>query len=143
VAGVKVPDIGKYIDRIEDKIRNGRQIDAAADAMADSLRQATGRYLGGLSMSGTGRAVSVEAGPSSGHSITVRSGGAYGLADSGRRRAVPAVAAPGRALQTPWGPRQRVRGSTWAGFNITERHAAEAFSAGIAAYMNELDWFDG
>lgn len=145
MAGVKVPDIGKYIDRIEDRIRSGRHIDAAADAMADALSKAAARYIGGdLRMSGVrgGGSARIEPGATSGLSISVRSGGVYGLADSGRRRAVAAEAAPGSALATPFGPRRRVKGSTWGGFHITERHAREAFAEGIGAYMDALDWWD-
>ena len=57
------------------------------------------------------------------------SGGAYTLADKGRRRAVPAKA-EGRPLRTPWGPRMSVRGSTTAGHNITATAGPKALDEG-------------
>lgn len=136
-------DLTRHIDRIENEVRSGRQIDAAARAMADSLRDATARYLGGdLTMSGTGESATVEVGDQSATRLSVRTGGVYGLADGGRRRAVEAEAETGKALATPWGPKQRVKGSTWAGFGITAAHGREALRDGIAAYMDNLEFGD-
>lgn len=136
-------DLTRHIDRIEQQIRGGRQIDAAATAMADSLREATARYLGGgLSMSGAGSA-SIDVGDRTSSRLSVRSGGVYGLADGGRRRAVAAEAEQGSALSTPWGPRQSVKGSTWAGFDITGRHGRDAIRAAIAAYIDNLEFGNG
>jgi hypothetical protein len=108
--------------------------------MAEALREAAAGYLGGdLTMSGAGTA-SIEVGDRARSRLSVRSGGVYGLADTGRRRAVEAVAETGTALATPWGPRQRVAGSTWGGFGITAAHGRDAIRAGIQAYLDALEF---
>jgi hypothetical protein len=137
-----VPDLTRYIDRIEERVRQGPHIDSAVAAMTESLANAARAHLGGdLTMSGTGQEAIIEPGRADGHQLTVRTGGVYALADTGRRRAVDAEAAPGEALATPFGPRRRVRGSTWPGFGITERHGRDALQEGIRAFMRDLQWF--
>jgi hypothetical protein len=108
--------------------------------MAEALRAATAGYLGGdLTMSRAGSAT-IEVGDRSSSRLSVRSGGVYGLADGGRRRVVDAEVATGTALNTPWGPKQRVKGSTWGGFGITAAHGRDAIRAGIEAYMANLEF---
>lgn len=106
----------------------------AAEAMGDALVAAAGRYLGGdATMSGTGRTVTVETDGAAG-TATVTPGGAWGLADGGRRVVRPARRPRGkRGLATPWGPRASVKGSTWPGFGIGAAAQTEVADAGRQA----------
>jgi hypothetical protein len=103
--------------------------------MAKAMRAATARAIGGdLRMSGSDAgAARIEPSTSAGEASVEMSGATYALADKGRRRSRPARARRGHALATPWGPRVSVRGSTWAGFDITDRTARKAITAGVKA----------
>ena len=107
--------------------------------MTDVLRSGAARHLGGdLTMSGVAVAVTIEPTSRSGEAA-VAVGGAYGLADGGRRRSPRRIR--GRpALRTPWGPRASVRGSTSPGFAITTSYADDAFAAGRVAALDQVAW---
>lgn len=112
---------------------------AAADAMGEALLDVAARALGGdVTMSGTGRAVTVE--PQSTDGVaTVRAGGAYGLADAGRHRERRATRRGRRGgLATPWGPRASVAGSTWAGLRIGDRAGRDVYDAGRQAIRDAV-----
>jgi len=110
----------------------------AAQAMADALLALAAGYLGGdATMSGTGRAVTVEPSSADG-SATIRAGGAWGLADGGRRVVRPARRSGNRGgLRTPWGPRASVKGSTSAGLGISDR-SSEVLDAGKQAIRDAV-----
>lgn len=138
--------LAQTVEDVAERATSAATTRAAARAMADELRDVTERYLGGdLTMSGAKPRASARIEPqSSKGSASVETGGAYGLADLGRRRAVPARGKRkrgkrGRALRTPWGPRVSVDGSTWAGFDITERAARDVFKAGTDAVTEALE----
>jgi hypothetical protein len=129
--------VSALVERIEELSKAATSTtttSAAAQAMADALADVTARYVRGTI---GGRAVVITPDSSKGEA-QVLTGGGYGLADGGRHRAVPARAARGHALRTPWGPRAAVNGSTWAGFQITERAAGDVFDAGIEAVMTQV-----
>ena len=115
----------------------------AGDAAVKVMRQATAAVIGGdLTMSGLkrGGAARIEAKPGRNRVTIELSGGAYTLADKGRRRAVAATARPGSALATPFGPRMAVRGSTTAGAHITDRAGPKALDEAADAIVDDLDW---
>ena len=114
----------------------------AADAAVKAMRDATARVLGGdLSMSGLrGSSARIES-KGTGRNVVVvtMSGGAYTLADKGRRRAVPAKAR-GRPLSTPYGPRMSVRGSTTRGADITGKAGPKALETAAEQIVRDLEW---
>ena len=114
----------------------------AADAAVKVMRDATARVIGGdLAMSGLrgGRARIESKGTGRNVVVVTMSGGAYTLADKGRRRAVPAKA-KGRPLSTPWGPRMSVRGSTTRGHDITGRTGPKALDKAADQIVDDLEW---
>lgn len=132
-------DLTRRLDRLVRRVENQVHT-AAADAMAEAFRDGVARKLGGdLTFSGGAGTVRVKGEAERGR-ITVNVGGAYGLADQGRRRAVQARAGKGRALATPFGPRRSVRGSVWRGFGITRQYGRRAIGAGVDALMDDVDW---
>jgi hypothetical protein len=133
-----VPTFSELKRELTDRVTSTTTTNAAATAMADTLRDVAAGYLGGdLAMSGTGRAVTITARASEGQA-TIEMGGAWGLADGGRHRAVRAVARRRSAIRTPWGPRAAVRGSTWAGFDLTDRAKTDVFEAGKTAWREAV-----
>ena len=112
------------------------------DAAVKVMRQATAAVIGGdLAMSGLkGGPARIEAKPGRNRVVVEMSGGAYTLADKGRRRAVPAKARPGSALATPFGPRLSVRGSTTAGAHITDRAGPKALDEAAERIVDDLEW---
>ena len=133
-------NLSKYVKELEQKIEDPKLLKAGAEAMAESMRKATARYIGGdLRMHNfRGGPPTFKTENAKGLATLEIGGGTYALADKGRRQAKRAFAR-GRALDTPWGPKASVKGSTWGGFNITERHSAEALDDGIRAIIFELD----
>lgn len=134
-------NLTRYLKELEDQIEDPRLLKVAAEAMAESMRKATARYIGGdLRMSNfRGDAPTFKTETKTGAATVEIGGGTYALADTGRRQAKRAYPRRRRALSTPWGPRASVRGSTWGGFHITERHAPDALDDGIRAIVFELD----
>lgn len=95
---------------------------AAAIAMADSLLNATNRYLGGNStFSGGAGTVTVSPSSDAGRAV-VKTNEVYALANTGRHQAAG------------------VRGGSWRGFGITASHAADAFVAGRETFLVTADW---
>lgn len=120
---------------------------AAVKAMDKAMRDATASYIGAdLRMSGfKGGPAQFKGEAKSGSATLTMSGGTYALADKGRRRKRKRLwPKPGRrrgrrsALDTPGGWRRWSTGSTWPGFNITERHGPDALDAGIEAARAEI-----
>ena len=134
-------DLSRYVKELGEVVKDRGVLEAAAEAMAEEMKTATARYIGGdLRMSNfRGAAVEFRTETRSGEVTVEIAGGTYGLADKGRRQARRAWARRGSALATPWGPRASVRGSTTTGFNITDKHSDDAFDAGIRAVVAELD----
>ena len=114
---------------------------AAGAAMLEAHTKATARYIGAdLRMHNfRGGPVDFEARVTRARAEVTLSGGTYALADKGRRQARRSRArgrmANGRrnVVRTPYGPRVSAKGSTTAGFHITERHGGESVDAGIEA----------
>lgn len=133
-------NLSKYVEELAERIEDPALLKAGAEAMAESMKRATARYLGSdLRMHNfRGPAPTFKTENAKGEATLEIGGGTYALADGGRRQAKRAYAR-GRALSTPWGPRASVKGSTWGGFHITERHAPEALDDGIRAITFELD----
>jgi hypothetical protein len=141
-------DLVRTIELLGREVEGTRPAIAAADAMHDSMMDATERYLGAdLHMSNfTGGPVvfKVEAVPK--RATLTLSGGTYALADKGRRKAPRKLYAQPRrrkgqrraALDTPRGYRRSARGSRWRGFRITDRHAQDALDAGVVAAIAEI-----
>lgn len=126
--------LDKLVRRVDQQVHT-----AAADAMAEAFRDSTARAMGGdLSFSGGAGTVRIDGDAHRGR-VVVTVGGAFRLADQGRRRVVPATA-KGRALRTPYGPRRSVKGSTWRGFGITQRYGREALRAGMKAVVDDVKW---
>lgn len=134
-------NLTKYLKELEERIEDPALLKAGAEAMAESMKKATARYIGAdLRMSNfRGGPPTFKTENAKGQATLEIGGGTYALADTGRRQAKRAYARRGSALDTPWGPRASVRGSTWGGFHITERHAPEALDDGIRAIIYELD----
>lgn len=134
-------NLSKYVEELAERIEDPALLKAGAEAMAESMKHATARYLGSdLRMHNfRGDAPTFKTETKTGAATVEIGGGTYALADKGRRQAKRAYPRRGRALDTPWGPRASVKGSTWDGFNITERHAPEALDDGIRAIVFELD----
>jgi hypothetical protein len=126
-----VPNLTKYADIAEQRLTDPTVAAAAASAMVEQVGV-------DLRMSRAGKLI---IGPeSSSGRAAVAVGGAYRLADQGRRRVVRAYARPGSALATPWGPRASVAGSTTKGFAITDEAHASAFKAGRQAGVDSIGW---
>jgi hypothetical protein len=134
-----VPNLTKYADIAEQRLTDPTVAAAAASAMVEQVRSVASRHVGvDLRMSRAGKLI---IGPeSSSGRAAVAVGGAYRLADQGRRRVVRAYARPGSALATPWGPRASVAGSTTKGFAITDEAHASAFKAGRQAGVDSIGW---
>lgn len=143
----KLPDpnvavnLSKYVTELAERIEDPALLKAGAEAMAESMKRATARYLGSdLRMHNfRGDAPTFKTETKTGAATVEIGGGTYALADGGRRQAKRAYPRRGRALSTPWGPRASAKGSTWGGFHITERHAPEALDDGIRAIIFALD----
>lgn len=125
-------------DELTKRVQSSETTAAAATAMAAALTDVAAGYLGGdLAMSGLGQRAVIEP-ASQGGSAVVRTAGAYALADGGRRAVRPARARRHSALNTPWGPRDSVDGSTWAGFGITDRARTDVLDAGKQAFREAV-----
>lgn len=109
--------LGETLDDVVERATSAATMQSAADAMSDALLYELMAILGAdLRMSHfpagpvRPRPEGVEA------TATVTVGGSvWGLATGGRRRPFGARARPGSALDTPWGPRASVEGSTSPG----------------------------
>lgn len=131
-------DLTGHLDRLVQRVENQVHVEAA-DVMAESLRRGAASAMGGdLTFSG-GAGTARVTGKAERGRVVVEVGGAYALADKGRRSPVPARAR-GRGLRTPFGPRKAVKGSTWSGFGITARHGREALRAGVDGVRRAVDW---
>jgi hypothetical protein len=97
--------------------------------MATALADVASLYMGGDLTLGRAGEATIEGSGDTGVAH-VATGGTYRLADAGRHRSVRAEARWYSALNTPWGPRANVSGSTWAGFGITERARDDVLAAG-------------
>ena len=136
-------DLTAPLERLARQLAQVDLARAGADAGAEVMRQATASYLGGkLTMSGLGggEAEFDTSNTRASHVSIVGVGGTFALADQGRQRSVEAHAGRGSALNTPWGPRASAKGSTWAGFGITDRHGGEALQAAAAAIVDDIEW---
>jgi hypothetical protein len=132
-------DLTGHLNRLVQRVETQVHVEAG-DAMADTLQRGAQSAMGGdLTFSGGGGTVRITGDAVVGRAV-VNVAGAYGLADKGRRRAVPATAGRGSALRTPWGPRRSVRGSTWRGFGLTDRYGREALQVGVDAVVDNVDW---
>lgn len=131
-------DLTGHLDRLTRRVEN-QTFSRAAERMADTLSSGAQSAMGGdLTFSGGAGTIRVNGKAERGR-VVVEVGGAYALADQGRRRVVPATASR-RALRTPYGPRKSVRGSTWSGFGITQRYGRDALRAGADGVRDEVDW---
>jgi len=138
-------NLTRRITLLEQEVVGTGPAKAAADAMHDAMLTSTQRYLGAdmrmENFRGGPVEFKVEAKPE--HAMVTLSGGTYALADKGRRRARKRLYAKPRkrrgqrraALDTPQGLRRYARGSKWEGFRITERHAPDALTEGMAAAL--------
>lgn len=132
-------DLTGHLDRLVQRVE-AQVFTHAAEAMAEQLRQVAADAIGGdLTLSGGGGTVIIDGEARHGQ-LVVTVGGAYRLVNDGRRSVVPAVAAPGSALSTPWGPRRSVRGSRTAGKHVTENGASRVFRAGRDGVAAEVLW---
>ena len=140
-------DLVRTIELLGQEVEGTRPAIAAADAMHETMHDATARYLGpDLRMSGfQGGAVAFKVKAAPKRATLTLSGGTYALADKGRRRAKAKLWAKPRrrrgrraALDTPRGWRRSARGSRWRGFRITERHAVDALDAGVVAAIDAI-----
>jgi hypothetical protein len=139
----------RHIDNVVANIRSKQPADAAAAAMASTMRTATIRYIGvDLKMSGfPGAPVTFPTKLTTAERAVLELGGStYALANEGRKTVRPRIYAEpfvevGRrpALATPKGYRRSVKGSTWPGFRITERHGSEALAAGVKAAQQVIE----
>lgn len=141
-------NLTRRITLLEQEVKGTGPAKAAADAMHDAMLTSTQRYLGAdLRMEnfrGGPVEFKVEAKPEA--ATVTLSGGTYALADKGRRRGRKRLYAKPRrrrgqrraALDTPQGLRRYARGSRWQGFRITERHAPDALTEGVAAAMVDI-----
>ena len=119
-----------YLDRIGKRATATPTTQAAAEAMAEAMSTAVRTALGGdMTMSRAGT-VTVTAIYADGQA-SVGVGGAWRLANYGRRRVVGARARHRSALRTPWGPRARVRGSVSAGHDIAAAAREPMLTAGV------------
>lgn len=132
-------DLTGHLDRLVQRVQE-QSFPHAAEQMAEELRNAARSELGGdLTLSGGGGTVVID-GESTRGRLVVKVGGAYRLVNDGRRRVVAASAPLGHALNTPWGPRQSVSGSTTRGKRITESARSHVFRAGRDGVMEEVKW---
>lgn len=141
-------DLVRTIELLGREVEGTRPAIAAADAMHETMVDATERYLGpGMRMSGfKGGPVVFKVVAKPKRATVTLSGGTYALADKGRRRAKAKLWAKPRrragqrraALDTPRGYRRSARGSRWQGFRITDRHATDALDAGVVAAIEAI-----
>lgn len=134
-------DLTKYVKALEVLTKDPRILQVGATAMVDEMKRATARYIGSdLRLSGfRGAAVEFATENKAGQAVVQIKGGTYAIADSGRHSSGRIRSRRARALRTPWGPKSSVRGSTWAGFGITDKHVPDAYDAGAKAIIAELE----
>lgn len=134
-------DLSHYVTELAQRIESPALARVGADAMAESMRRAVARHLGGdLSFSGlpsAGRADPQPTAAAGVAEIELR-GGAFALADRGRRQVRRARARANSALSTPWGPRESARGSRWSGWNLVDQAGQVAMRDGMQAMVDAL-----
>ena len=137
-------DLTAPLDQLAAQLASGAPARAGAAAAAEVMQEATARVLGGdLAMSGLkgGDTAEFDTSHTEATAVVVAGvGPVFALADTGRKRRVPAHAARRSALATPWGPRVSVEGSVWEGFGITSSAGPEALRAAGTALVESLEW---
>lgn len=139
------------LDDLVDRVTDPRVQKAIAEALEDTMKDGTARFIGAdLRLSGfKGAPVEFAADFTAGTGIVTLPlrGGTYALADKGRRRAKRVIRSRRRrrsrkhrrpALSTPWGPRRSVRGSTWTGFHLTDTLGPLAVAKATEAAVAEV-----
>jgi hypothetical protein len=127
-----VVDLLAPLDALTKRIESPTVTRAASEAMADKLQRATAQRIGAdLTLSRLpGSRAKFTATSRKGLAEVTPSGSAWTIANKGRRTVRGATGTPQRPLRTPFGPRQSVKGSTSAGFDILGRARAGVFDAG-------------
>jgi hypothetical protein len=135
-----VVDLLKPLDELTKRVESPTVTRAAAEAMADELKQATAQRIGAdLSLSRMpGSRARFTATSRKGVAEVTPSGSAWTIANKGRRTVRAATGTNGRPLRTPFGPRMSVKGSTSQGSNILQASRSKVFDAGKDATIKAV-----
>jgi hypothetical protein len=141
------------LDDVIDAVKDPRVLDAAADALEETMTEGVSSTPIGhdLRLSGfRGGPMEFKASYTAGTGVVTMplAGGTYALADKGRykapkRRPIRSKTRKRRGqrrptLSTPWGPRVSVRRSKWPGFRLTDRFGNKAIGQSVEAAAREV-----
>lgn len=121
-----IASLRKDLTALVDATAREKYSHAAGKAAKDAAGDVARRDLGGdMAMSGMRRKVKLSSGydlTGTGLTLNLRPAGLWTLADRGRRRVKPVSPrkSGAQALNTPWGPRASVKGSTSRGLHTID-----------------------